>query len=292
MFATTVGQVRWLQHRRMNRLDELAGLVVAKDLPAIPDRNENIPVRIDRQAIEDAFRLGQRCKDLLARNLVKHSMPRSNSTHEQFMQDLTDLMLREGVSRLTVAEIAARLRCSRRRLYDIAPSKEGLFLKVAGEMFRSVREQGWALAEREHTSAAKFTVFLGAGITVVHRTTDAFYRDMDALPAGRALFDRHQRERIGGLERLIEEGIRSGEFAPFHSRVVAETLLSAARRMREPDFSARTGATFEAAFSELSRLILNGLLRQKRSAAPAGVKRLAKKHAPARVRPAPDGRAR
>ncbi|MBE7426304.1 MAG: TetR/AcrR family transcriptional regulator [Ideonella sp.] len=159
------------------------------------------------------------------------------------MQELTNLMLREGISRLTVGEIAARLRCSRRRLYTIAPSKEGLFLKVASEMFRAVRAEGWAAAARESTSAAKFAVYLGSGIPMVHRTTDAFYRDMDTLPAGRLLFDRHQRERIAGLEKLIEEGIQRGEFARFHSRVVAETLVrrecgaelhAEARRRRKP----------------------------------------------------------
>ncbi len=197
-------------------------------------------------------------------------MPRANSSNEQFMQELTNLMLREGISRLTVGEIAARLRCSRRRLYTIAPSKEGLFLKVASEMFRAVRAEGWAAAARESTSAAKFAVYLGSGIPMVHRTTDAFYRDMDTLPAGRLLFDRHQRERIAGLEKLIEEGIQRGEFARFHSRVVAETLLSAARRMREPSFSAEAGATYEEAFSELSRLILNGLRRQAALRATVG----------------------
>ncbi|MBM3554454.1 MAG: TetR/AcrR family transcriptional regulator [Alphaproteobacteria bacterium] len=189
-------------------------------------------------------------------------MPAPRRTDDQFMQDLTRLMLREGVSRLTVGQIAARLRCSRRRLYRLAPSKERLFLKIADEMFRSVRVAGWVAARRHETAADRFAAYLAAGIAIVRQTTDAFYSDMDALPAGRALFDSHQRERIAGLETLIEEGIRSGEFAPYHSRVVAEILLSAARRMREPSFHADTGATFEEAFSELSRVLRDGLRRR------------------------------
>jgi len=191
-------------------------------------------------------------------------MPASVSTHEQFMRELTQLMLREGVSQLTVGEIAARLRCSRRRLYHIAPSKEAIFLKVADQMFRSVRAEGWIAADRERNAAGKFAAYLEAGIAVVRCTTEAFFRELDTLPAARAMIDRHQRERIAGLEKLIDQGIRSGEFVEFHSRVVAEILLSAARRMREPSFSAETGASFEEAFSELSRLALDGLRRRQR----------------------------
>jgi AcrR family transcriptional regulator len=185
-----------------------------------------------------------------------------STTETDFNVELRQLILQEGVSGLTVGEIAARLRCSRRRIYEFAPSKEDLFLKVADEMFRSVRQSGWAAAKRHETASAKFAAYLRAGIPMVRETTDAFYADMDALPAGRRLFDSHQRERIAGLEHLIAEGIRNGEFARFHARVVAEIILSGARRIREPNFSAQTGATFEEAFSELSRLVRDGLRKR------------------------------
>ena len=38
--------------------------------------------------------------------------------------------------------------------------------------------------------------------------------------------------------------------------------VSGARRIREPNFSAQTGASFEEAFSELSRLVRDGLRRR------------------------------
>lgn len=193
-------------------------------------------------------------------------MPPSRRTSDLFFKELTTLMLREGVSSLTVGQIANRLRCSRRRLYEVAPSKERLFLKVADEMFRSLRTAGWAAARRQKTAGDRFAAYLEAGIFIVRQTSDAFFSDMDAMPAGRALFDNHQRERIAGLETLIDEGIRSGEFAKFHARVVAEILLSAARRMREPSFHQDTGATFEEAFSELSRLVRDGLRRRRERA--------------------------
>lgn len=189
-------------------------------------------------------------------------MPSTVQSPSDFDVELRRLILREGITALTMGEMASRLRCSRRRLYEFAPSKEDLLLKVAGEMFLSVRQNGWAAARRHETSSGKFAAYLRAGIPMVRETTDAFYADMDALPAGRRLFDSHQRERIAGLEQLIAEGIRSGEFARFHARVVAEIVLSGARRIREPNFSAQTGATFEEAFSELSRLVRDGLRKR------------------------------
>ena len=55
----------------------------------------------------------------------------SRRSQEEFLSDLFELFRVEGVSELTVGEIARRLSCSRSRLYSVAETKEYLFLVVA-----------------------------------------------------------------------------------------------------------------------------------------------------------------
>ena len=52
---------------------------------------------------------------------------RKTLTDDEFFDALTNLLLAEGIKSLTVGEIASRMRCSRRRLYDIAQTKEEIF---------------------------------------------------------------------------------------------------------------------------------------------------------------------
>src|SRR5215510_14053861 len=72
---------------------------------------------------------------------------------DTFMQQLVALVIAEGISRLTVGEIAARLQCSRRRLYELATTKEELLHVAASEMFDDVLRRG-ALAAAEQSDAA------------------------------------------------------------------------------------------------------------------------------------------
>src|SRR3974390_1369355 len=58
-------------------------------------------------------------------------------TDNEFLDGLTNLFLREGITGLTVGEIAARLRCSRRRLYGIALTKEAIFSVMVDRYFRA-----------------------------------------------------------------------------------------------------------------------------------------------------------
>ena len=50
---------------------------------------------------------------------------------------------------MSVCDIAARLRCSRRRLYNIAPTKEGPLLSVARRQFQDSLAKGFTAADAQ-----------------------------------------------------------------------------------------------------------------------------------------------
>jgi AcrR family transcriptional regulator len=75
-------------------------------------------------------------------------------TDEAFLEELTHLLITTGVSSLTIGEMAQRIRCSRRRLYEIAETKEELFVHVCRKCAGSQSGKRHAAAKRAPTQRA------------------------------------------------------------------------------------------------------------------------------------------
>lgn len=189
---------------------------------------------------------------------------RTTRTNEEFLAELADLIKREGVSSLGVGEIAARLRCSRRRLYEVAHTKEGLMLEVARIQFQESLAVGFEAAAAETDPARRLVAYLNAGLRNAETLSAAFLDDLQQSEEGRSMFDEYQLARSKGSREILEAGVRCGEFKPMNFDVVTEVLLGAAFRLRNPDFLRRTKLTVSEAFSEAYELVLQGLVRSPR----------------------------
>lgn len=181
-------------------------------------------------------------------------------TDDEFFDALTNLLLAEGIKGLTVGEIAARMHCSRRRLYDIAQTKEEIFCAAAERFFDGILGQSEALIDREQDLTAALAAYLDVGVRAASRIGAQFLKDVEDSAAARSIFDRYQRARTMRLSQLIDEGVRQGVFAPCHGLVVSELILGAALRLRRPAFLAQADLTLEEAFQEFYRVLLGGLL--------------------------------
>ena len=113
-------------------------------------------------------------------------------TDEEFFDALTHLLLTEGVKGLTVGEIAARLHCSRRRLYDIAQTKEEIFCAVVQRFFDSLLRQGEALIHREQDLTTALAAYLDVGVQAASRIGVQFLKDVEDSAVARGIFDHYQ----------------------------------------------------------------------------------------------------
>ncbi|MFN2099983.1 TetR/AcrR family transcriptional regulator [Altererythrobacter sp. MF3-039] len=186
----------------------------------------------------------------------------SRLSDEELSQALEQLFLARGFRNLSLKEMASELGCSYRRLYAIAPSKEALFLTIIARFFSRVKKEGWRRAATDSPLTDRIRDYLRVGIEAALRAGPEFNEDIAGFEAGRILFDEFQAERIDGLKALVDEGISDGQFDGFHSQLVAEVMIQAVRRIRSPEFLARSGLTFADGLSELSRLIRFGLLKR------------------------------
>jgi AcrR family transcriptional regulator len=178
---------------------------------------------------------------------------------QEIFDRLQDLFLAEGFRHLTIADLVDRLHCSRRTLYNLAPSREELILIVVDRLMNNMGlEANIKAAACDHPGEA-IEAYLGTGVTTLRQAQSAFIEDLEAYGPTRHLYDRHLHVAITVIGKLIDDGISRGAFRPFHAPLIAEILDAAVERIRRPEVLARAGVSMSQATNELSQLIRHGL---------------------------------
>ncbi len=183
------------------------------------------------------------------------------------LEQLESIFLRDGFRGVTVARLARELRCSRRTIYLLAPSKEDLFLRVFDRYLSRLREEGarGAMAARPEEA---FAPYLSPAIAAAGKLSATLIRDMTACPPANDMWERHQRERMAGLRQLVERCVAEGIFRHANAYLVAEVFAASLRRIREPSFLAASNLSYREAVAELYGLLLHGLLHDDAAALP------------------------
>lgn len=179
---------------------------------------------------------------------------------QRLLDALETIFLGEGFSDVTVAELARRLRCSRRSLYELAPSKEALFLRVLDRHLSRLREQG-RHATLGVAPERAFEPYLMPAVEAARKLSAAAMRDITAYAPADAMWRAHTRERMEGLRALVERCVQLQIFRGIDPYLVAEVMAASLHRICEPKFLAASGMSYREAVSELYGLLLHGLVR-------------------------------
>lgn len=173
---------------------------------------------------------------------------------------LEEIILSGGFARLSVGELAERLSCSKRTLYELAPSKNELVLKVIAEFFARIRREAAASVAASSDPADQIFVYLQAGVRAAQRLSQTTIVDINGWEPARRVWQEHIRLRVDGLCELIERGIKLGVFRRINPKLVAELAFASISRLREPDFYLSTNIPASEAFQEYYRMLLSSLL--------------------------------
>lgn len=160
------------------------------------------------------------------------------------------------------------VRCSRSRLYEVAPTKEQMFCAVVERFFQRALEEGRARAARAADPAAALMDSLAVGVLASARVSLLFLRDLESSVEAQRLYDDYQHARTTHFSELIEAGAARGVFMECNAAVVAETMFGAALHLRSSAFLAKAGLTIDAAFDQFYRLMLLGLLKPDAAVRP------------------------
>lgn len=184
---------------------------------------------------------------------------RRASDAEKRLDKLEQIFRKEGFRHLSVADIAAKLHCSKRSLYELAPSKQDLIALVLQRRFARIRQAGWDAAGNYQTPTERTWAFLQVGTDALNEMGPRLLADIEADPLASQMFSEHGRRRQDGIRAMIEEGVRGGEFAGYHPHLVSEVIIRSFQQMRDPTVLQELGMSTAEIWDELTRLIQNGL---------------------------------
>lgn len=190
----------------------------------------------------------------------KKRAPTQDDRRERLLHRIEEIFLRDGFRRVTVADLAATLHCSRRSVYELAASKEDLFMLVLDRVLGRIERAGRAAAAAAKGTGNKITAFIQPGLTELRSATPTFFADIAAHPPAQGLLKRHQDGRERELCKLIERGVRNGECRRVHAEVAAQALLAAYRAITSSSFLSNVDISLSDAVSEGRDLFLYGLL--------------------------------
>jgi AcrR family transcriptional regulator len=178
--------------------------------------------------------------------------------HREVLDQLETLFLQEGFSGFSVRELAAHVGCSRRTLYEVAPSKDELVLIVFDRFLHRVGRAALESIDESASHAEQIRAYFLGGLEL-QRITLVFGEDLADEPAARRLFDRHYGYVMAVVGELVKRGIERGEFRSVTPAVVAGMLTAGAQLFNQPEVVAENGLDMAAATDELLDLVIRAL---------------------------------
>ena len=184
---------------------------------------------------------------------------RGAARREQLFDQLVALLLAEGFAGMTLDELAARLRCSKRTLYALAGSKEQLVRTAVVHFFRAATARVETALAGQAEPADRVVGYLRAVAAELAPASPAFFTDLAGFPPAGEVYERNTRIAAQRVSELIDEGVARGAFREVNPAFVADAVASVMVRIQRRQVADATGLADAQAYQQLAELVLHGL---------------------------------
>ncbi|MDW3176626.1 MAG: TetR/AcrR family transcriptional regulator [Acidimicrobiia bacterium] len=177
--------------------------------------------------------------------------------HREVLDELEDLFMTNGFSSFTIAELAREIGCSRRTLYELAPSKDQLVLIVLDRRLHRMGRAALGSIVPTAPLLDQVRQYIQGGVE--YQMFAPLLDDLTEDAPARRLVDRHYRFVMTVVQRLVALGIERGEFTDVDPAVVGAVVTGSSLYMMQPGISADTGLEVAELVSGMLELVLGGL---------------------------------
>jgi AcrR family transcriptional regulator len=184
-----------------------------------------------------------------------------DAQRERILDAAFDKFRRYGIRRVTMDEIARDLRVSKKTLYLHFPDKEALVRASAERIAGTVMPPVAAALDRDGPPMERIMEAWRAFATIPKLLSAEFIDDLQAdYPHLWKEIDARRHAVIGRFEKLIEEGVRSGDFRPeVHPKVAMRVILAVIEQVMVPDVLARGEFTPAEAVATILAIFSRGI---------------------------------
>ncbi|MFE5871348.1 TetR/AcrR family transcriptional regulator [Streptomyces roseifaciens] len=185
-------------------------------------------------------------------------------TPERILEATEDVLRRFGPAKATVVDVARALGVSHGSVYRHFGSKAALREAVTQRWLDLSHAELSAVADADGPAGPRLRSWLAALFAAKRRKAggdpELFATYMVLVGENSATVDRHIETMIGQLARIVESGVRSGEFAGTDPAATARALWDATNRFHDPAYAADWSLPgIDAAFDAVCDLLLRGL---------------------------------
>jgi AcrR family transcriptional regulator len=185
---------------------------------------------------------------------------RLTERQRQVLDSLEELVVGGGLADCTMAEIAGRVNCSLRTLYEISPSKDELVLAVVDRRLHRIGRAAIASLDASLTPLEALRVYLEAVNEAVQPSTESFSRDFADLPGAKRLLDAHEGYVVAVTQSLLERAASERQIQPVDTAAMAHLLGGLGREFARPDVIPLIDETPKRTADALTEIILRGLV--------------------------------
>jgi AcrR family transcriptional regulator len=192
-------------------------------------------------------------RPLLSRTAEARLGPR----HREVLDQLEELFMRSGFASFTIGDLASEVGCSRRTLYELAPSKEQLVLIVIDRRLHRMGRSALDSIDSAMPLLEQVRQYIKGGLDFLMFAP--LVDDLvDDAPA-RRLIDRHYRFVMTVVQRLIALGVERGEFANVDPAIVGAVVTGSSLYMTQPEIAADSGLPVRELVDGMLDLVLGAL---------------------------------
>lgn len=177
----------------------------------------------------------------------------------ELLDALIELYLRDGFLGFGIGELAARLRCSRSSLYQVASSKEQIIVTAVRRYFQRAAERIEARVEAEPSAGLRLQAYLSAVSDELAPASEQFYADLADYPPARDLYEQNTRLAAQRVQDIIVAGVAAGALRPVNARFVGAAVAEVMQATQAGRIEAAAGLSDAEAYRELADLVYRAL---------------------------------
>jgi AcrR family transcriptional regulator len=204
------------------------------------------------------------------RPIMGRDRERALTERQRELLDQMERLISGGFATLTMAELAARLNCSLRTLYALAPSRDELVLIVVDRSLWRVGRGARDAVRDDLAPLDAVRAYLEAATVAVSGWTEAFARDLAAVPAAQELEEGHNEYLFDVTRTLLDLAVERGDVADLDTAAVARVLAGLGRFFSRPRVISSLESSPKEAADQIVDLVLRGLRNRAGEARTTG----------------------
>lgn len=173
--------------------------------------------------------------------------------------ELLALILAEGFAHLGIADLAARLHCSKSTLYTLADSKEQLVTRTVTHFFRTATERVEAQVSRADDARDAVLTYLTTVGDALTPASEQFMTDLHAFTPTRELYAQNTAAAARRVRELIVAGVAAGEFRDVDAAFAGDLAATMMSRIQRREVAATTGLDDAHAYRQLASILMHGI---------------------------------